>query len=187
MHNRSAFLFIIHHLRKAGMNNLIPPNFRPVSGSISDFAAQLAAAVNLAIQRTGSEKVDLVGHSMGGLIIRFYIEHLGGSSHVSRAVLLGAPVLGTKMAVLSPFKTAQQFRLDSPLVAELNASHSSTNSVNYISIWSDFDNMIIPPENAKMPAPSENIMVRGVGHVALLFSRQVITQLKNTLLKGSAV
>jgi pimeloyl-ACP methyl ester carboxylesterase len=182
LHNRSAFLFIGYRLRRAGLKNLIVPNFRPASASVAQFAERLSEAVEYAISQTGCTEVDIVGHSMGGLVVRHYIEHCGGSSRVGKAVMLGSPVHGTKMAVLSPLTTARQFRIDSPLVAGAGNSDPSWDSVEVVSIWSDFDNIVIPPENARVPEPGKNIVVRGVGHLALLFSGQVFFQLKKILL-----
>ena len=42
-----------------------------------------------------STKVDIVAHSMGGLIARIYIQTLGGENRIDNAVLLGTPHLGS--------------------------------------------------------------------------------------------
>ncbi|NLE03899.1 MAG: alpha/beta fold hydrolase, partial [Crenarchaeota archaeon] len=43
-------------------------------------------------------KVDIVGHSMGGLIARYYIENLGHSSRVAKLITIGTPHWGSYMA-----------------------------------------------------------------------------------------
>jgi hypothetical protein len=50
--------------------------------------------------------------------------------------------------------------------------------VKMVSVWSEFDNIVLPPENALLPEPHTNIMVKNVGHVALLFSRQAFVHLR---------
>lgn len=181
MHNRSAFLVLEHRIRKAGWNNIIAPNFRPASASIRCFADQLSEKVRQAISQTGCDRVNLIGHSMGGLVMRYFIEHLGGSSSVRTAITLGTPHRGTKTAVLGLFDTARQFRPDSTLIAELRLPPSAHDNLNMVSIWSDFDTVVLPPENASLPEPGKNIVVRNVGHVALLFSGQVFTHLRREL------
>src|ERR1700730_4789674 len=42
-----------------------------------------------------SDKVDIVAHSMGGLIARIYIQSLGGDSRVENLIMLGTPHLGS--------------------------------------------------------------------------------------------
>jgi triacylglycerol esterase/lipase EstA (alpha/beta hydrolase family) len=181
MHNRSAFFLLAYRLRRAGLRNLIAPNFLPASASVPHFAEILSETVNSAISQTGCDMVDIVGHSMGGLVLRYYIDNLGGETRVKKAVTLGSPNHGTTMAVLGLFASARQFRIDSALIAEMGRSQRSMDSVERIAIWSDFDNIVIPPENAKLPEPAESIRVHGIGHVALLFSNQVFVQLKRVL------
>ncbi len=185
MSNRSEFFVLRYVLRRMGRTNVILPNFRPSSASIPRFAEQLSDAVKLAMSRTGCDQVDLVGHSMGGLVARYFIEKLGGAGCVHTAMTLGSPHCGTKTATLGLFKTAEQFRPGSPFIRELNESSSSRGSVNMIAVWSDFDNVVLPPENAQLPNPCANVMVTGVGHVAYLFSRQVFEHVRRALCDNS--
>jgi pimeloyl-ACP methyl ester carboxylesterase len=176
MTNRSSLLWLGWRLKKAGRRNIIIPNFRPASASIEDFAQYLAKLVPIACQRAGVEKADLLGHSMGGLVLRYYIERLGGAPFVHTAVTIGAPHLGTKTAVLGLFRTSLQFCPNAPFIREMEASPPAQN-IRMLSIWSEFDNIVLPPQNALLRSPYENVMVKNVGHVALLFSKQVLAHL----------
>jgi triacylglycerol esterase/lipase EstA (alpha/beta hydrolase family) len=51
-------------------------------GDIAASAAQLSTFVNTVLAATGAPKVDLVGHSQGGMMPRYYINFLGGASKV---------------------------------------------------------------------------------------------------------
>lgn len=178
MHNRSAFFLLRYRLSKAGWRNVVSPNFRPATASIPDFAQQLADTVAVALIKSGCDEVDLVGHSMGGLVVRYYIQNLGGASCVRTAITLGSPHRGTKMAALGLFGTAEQFRSDSPVVLGLDEAGTP---VSMTAIWSDFDNIVLPPENARLPEPHRSIMIRGLGHIALLFSDRVFEHVRREL------
>jgi triacylglycerol esterase/lipase EstA (alpha/beta hydrolase family) len=180
MENRSSLFWLGWRLRKAGWRNVIIPNFRPSSASIPKFAEALSEVVSLALKRADARKVDLVGHSMGGLVVRYYIECLGGAEFVHSAVTIGTPHRGTKTAVLGLFGTAAQFRQDSPFVKQLCEAAPAC-GVNMVSIWSEFDNIVLPPENALLPEPYKNLMVKNLGHVALLFSGQVLNMVRLAL------
>lgn len=52
------------------------------------------------LKQTGVRRIDIIGHSMGGLIGLYYIKHLGGQKHVRRLVMMGTPARGTWMALL---------------------------------------------------------------------------------------
>jgi len=179
MTNRSSLLWLGRQLKKDGRRNIIIPNFRPRTATIPEFAADLAAIVTRALERTGADKVDLVGHSMGGLVVRYYVERLGGAPLVRTAITIGSPHGGTKTAVLSLFRTGLQFCTHSGVIDELRCC--APTGVKMVSIWSEFDNIVLPPENALLPHPRRNVMVRNVGHIALLFSRQVLTEVRLAL------
>ncbi|MFH0899393.1 MAG: alpha/beta fold hydrolase [Pseudomonadota bacterium] len=52
------------------------------------------------LAQTGIDRIDIVGHSMGGLIGLYYIKRLGGDKKVRKLILLGTPLAGTWTALL---------------------------------------------------------------------------------------
>lgn len=52
------------------------------------------------LAQTPVGQVDIVGHSMGGLIGLYYVKKLGGAKRVRRLVMIGTPVKGTWAALL---------------------------------------------------------------------------------------
>jgi pimeloyl-ACP methyl ester carboxylesterase len=69
-------------------------------GDIRDSAGLIARKVESIVAQTGIRRVDIVGHSMGGLVALDYLKRLGGRHRVRRLVLLGTPSQGTWSAVL---------------------------------------------------------------------------------------
>jgi hypothetical protein len=67
---------------------------------IRESAAFIAAKVESLAAQTGVEHVDVVAHSMGGLVALDYLKRLEGHRRVRRLVLLGTPSLGTWSALL---------------------------------------------------------------------------------------
>lgn len=51
------------------------------------------------LAQTPWQKIDIVGHSMGGLIGLYYLKKLGGHAHVRRLVMMGTPARGTWVAL----------------------------------------------------------------------------------------
>lgn len=51
------------------------------------------------LSQTSVQRIDIVGHSMGGLIGLYYIKKLGGQARVRRLVMMGTPVRGTWAAL----------------------------------------------------------------------------------------
>ena len=67
-----------------------------VLGNIPEFAENLETEVSNKLTRTGAEKVDIVSHSMGGLVSRFYIEKQGGRKNVGKLIMIQTPNHGSE-------------------------------------------------------------------------------------------
>lgn len=63
-------------------------------------AAVLAGYVDAVRRMTGAEKIDIVAHSMGGLIARRYIDEFAADGSVAQLITLGTPMAGTACAIL---------------------------------------------------------------------------------------
>ena len=104
LHGYLATRGSVHLLEKrlAGLGHIVM-TYRLGSvhlGDIQDSAGFIARKVESLVAQTGVEKVDVVAHSMGGLVALDYLKRLGGHRRVRRRVLLGTPILGTWSALL---------------------------------------------------------------------------------------
>jgi pimeloyl-ACP methyl ester carboxylesterase len=66
--------------------------------SVFDTAVKLGEFINRVKQETGAEQVDLIGHSMGGLIAKAYIADESKSANVRNLIFVGTPHLGAPKA-----------------------------------------------------------------------------------------
>ena len=92
--NRSCLLWLQHRLKEAGYQQVISINTPPWR-DIEALSEQLAKKVDELRIHLKVEKVILIGHSMGGLIARNYVQSRGGSAHVQAMVTLGSPHHGS--------------------------------------------------------------------------------------------
>jgi len=178
-HNRGVFIPLRIRFWKDKISNVFTLNMRPAFASIEDYANQVEEKVNKIISLTNCKKVNLLTHSMGGLVARYYIQELGGSSNVNLCITLACPHNGTKFAILAKGKNGREMRPGSRFLLKLhNGKKDFTKKI--ISIWSDFDNMIIPHENAILDG-AKNIKLEYLGHVAFLLSPRVYKIIKREL------
>ncbi len=70
------------------------------TNTIAENAAILSDYIDSVKKLTGAQKVDLLGHSMGGLISRYYIDRLMSNDEVAQLIMLGSPMAGTNCANL---------------------------------------------------------------------------------------
>ncbi len=69
------------------------------TAGIEDLAALVEEKVARIVKRHDLPKIDIVAHSMGGLIARYYVKRLGGHRYVRSLVTLGTPHHGTPTAI----------------------------------------------------------------------------------------
>ena len=79
--------------------NLGALNARDIRAS----AFQIHRKIESILSQTSVKKIDIVGHSMGGLIGLYYVKKLGGHHRVRKLVMMGTPANGTWVALLGIF------------------------------------------------------------------------------------
>jgi len=148
------------------------------TGEIGASAATLSSFVNEVLADTGAAKVDLVGHSQGGMMPRYYINFLGGASKVSTFVALAPSNYGTTLDGLTTLAgylgatslineglnsvciACTEQEQGSAFLANLNVT-PTVSGVNYTVIESVDDEVVTPYTNALLPAASNvtNVIV----------------------------
>lgn len=112
-------------------------------------------------------RVHLVGHSLGGLVARWYVQELGGHRRVAQTISLGSPFGGTERARPFRFLVGADLHRTSPLLAQLRA-RAHEHDVPHTSIVGEGDAMVVPCESAVFPRGDVHVLP-GCGHNTLLF------------------
>lgn len=183
VHNRSAFLLMQRGLRRAGLGPLHTFQYPSVTGDLERIAHVLRPEVERIVGRSPQETCVLIGHSMGGLIARQYVQELGGHELVDTVVTLGTPHRGTYTAFFGVGRAVEQCRPGSAYLARLERS-ARPGLARWIAYYSDLDLMITPAVSAKLLTPAlaaTNVRVRDIGHLSLLLSRSVLADLIHRL------
>lgn len=181
--NRSIFTVLRRALRGRGFGRTYALNYSPLTDDITAVAGRLAALIDDVCAQTGYERVHIVGHSMGGLVARYYAQRLGGDRHVHTVVTLGTPHAGTQIARGVPWPVARQMRPASRLIREL-AEPAPGCRTRFVAIWSDLDQLVVPQRNARIQHPdlrARNVLLRGIGHMSLPVDRRVVQEITLTL------
>ncbi len=180
--------FLKQRLKLSGYKQVYLFDYYPPKESIEFFARMLSRFVD-DISNETQIKVSIIAHSMGGLISRYYINELGGYKHVERLITLGTPYAGSQLWSFAVCHCGRQMRPGSLLLKQMsNKYDDKLKNIAVTSIYSDFDELVIPQESAVLSiANAENKIVCGVGHVGLLFDNQVYRLIKLALLKQSNV
>ena len=139
-------------------------------------AQELADAVAAVRARTGARRVDLVTHSLGAIVARWYLERLGGNESVDAFVSLAGVNEGTIWAYgCSFFVSCREMVPGSVLLDDLNGTGEPSNGVRAGAWWSPCDITIVPTANAQLPG-ARNTETRCMGHSDLKTDPTVFRQ-----------
>lgn len=172
-----ACMFLLQRRLKGRGYTVFTVLLRPIHAPIEDLSRTLSHRVD-DIRSVRGEKLILIGHSMGGLVSRYYCEKLNGGAHVSQIITIGSPHSGTRLARLGLGRNAYEMRPSSEFLRSL--SGSLLPGVRYAALWSPADNMVIPSPSARLDG-AENIQVEALGHLTLLYSSGVFSSLTRLL------
>ncbi len=178
--NRSAFFPLACNLRWRGVRPVLSFNYRSSDG-IERGAMALRDFLR---QHVRGGRIDLVCHSLGGLVARVYLQELGGARRVDRCITLGAPHSGTYSSYWLTSRVGRELRPDSPLLARLGESQHKAERVRFLSLVGGSDNLVIPRVFA---AHREEVRVPNLGHAGLLFSTRVLQLVADRLLEPASV
>jgi pimeloyl-ACP methyl ester carboxylesterase len=173
--NRAGFLPLQAFLRSRGHRRQLAINYRS-AGSIEALALRLKRELDANVR---GGRIDLVAHSMGGLVARFYLQQLGGARRVDRLVTLGTPHLGTHAANFVPSALVRQLLPESPFIRHLNAL-PPPEGLHVSSLVAGRDLLVQPSEAASCPF-GETVRFDDLGHVELLFRPRVFAEIRSIL------
>ena len=154
---RAVFQKMAVHLVLQGWSvhslNLVPNNG---DVGLDELAKQVADYVTATF--APEQHLDLVGFSMGGIVSRYYVQRLGGINRVQRFITISSPHNGTVVAYGSRRPGCVQMRPDSIFLKDLNSDAVMLGQLNFTSIWTPYDLMIVPANSSQMSVGSEIIV-----------------------------
>ncbi|MGW1073540.1 esterase/lipase family protein [Streptomyces sp. NPDC002537] len=178
-------------------------------GPMRESGRQLAAFVNRVLAATGASRVDLVGHSQGGLLPLYYINRLHGRDKVAHMVGIEPASRGVHLYGLLPLvartpllpqvrdlvcAACGDLTADSPFLRETAEGGYTRPGVEYTTIISRTDGVVTVPEAQLPPAVNvTNIVTQDVcpldltDHGDAVYDDITLRLVRNALAPGAAV
>ena len=119
-------------------------------------------------------RIHLVGHSVGGLVVRWYVQELARDERVVQTISLGSPFAGTRHARYFPTQVGRDIVPGSRLLARLAAGARAGERVPHLSITATDDSVV--PSGARLAA-GESLRIDDCGHNGLIYHRAVAREI----------
>lgn len=175
-------------------------------GAVEKSAEQLGEFIGKVLAATGADEVDVVGHSQGGMMPRYYLKNLDGADKVGKLIglapsnhgtdLSGIVTLGETLGLLDSVndelikscESCVQQEVGSDFITRLNAGGDTVPGVDYTVIQTNGDQVVTPYESAFLEGPGvENILVNEqcaldlTEHLEIAYDPIALTDVLNAL------
>jgi pimeloyl-ACP methyl ester carboxylesterase len=140
-------------------------NLEPLFCSIDDYAPQVEQAVAQLRAQTGQQRVALVGHSMGGLVIRAWMRAFG-DTQLAVAMTLGSPHQGTQITPHAKLPNARQMVWASDWLQALQTSENHQRRALLRVALTEQDAIVFPQTAQTLPGVDTQHF-SGIGHLKL--------------------
>jgi hypothetical protein len=122
-----------------------------------------------------------VGHSLGGLIIRYAVCLLGLDPVVDTAITIATPHRGSRLAWLGLGTAAGQARPDSSVLRRIHAADPPVGT-RWVAYYSNSD-LLVPASSALIGFAdvAVNVLMSNEDHMSILFSPRLATDISSRL------
>jgi pimeloyl-ACP methyl ester carboxylesterase len=177
---RTSLAVLAWRLRQDGFGPIHVVAYRTLFGSLAEATRRFEEEVARALTATAASSVDVVAHSLGGLVARKALRDPALAGRVRKLVTIGCPHQGTKLAALAVDSLGRELHPESDLLHALGEAGPPTPPVAATSIFSTFDALVLPSRSGFLRG-AVNVEIAGVGHNMLLLSSKVHALVREAL------
>ncbi len=141
------------------------------TGPVAESAKELAPFVDAVLAATGAKKADLVGHSQGGMMPRYYMGFLNGAKNVNHLIGIAPSNHGTQGRIVPPpgflpegedtsnpaCQACADQQAGSAFMTELNSIDDTVPGPAYTVIATKYDEVVTPYQNQFLSGSSRKV------------------------------
>jgi pimeloyl-ACP methyl ester carboxylesterase len=127
-------------------------------------------------------RIHLVGHSLGGVVARWYVQEMGGHARVAQTISMASPFRGAAIAERLKIFIGGDLHATSEVLERIRA-RADEHGVPHTSIIAAEDRLIYPAKTAEFHHGEIHVL-EGRGHNTLLFDPEVIDLVVKRVLHG---
>ena len=170
-------------LVQAGFGHIISLNYNSFAADPAAVSAELTHQALETLAAAGAPRIHMVGHSLGGLIVRCALASSAPlSSRTASAVTIASPHRGAWLARLAPGRFAPLMHQGGcPARPEIDAPAPA----RWLAYYADRDR-VVPPASARLDDPrygAANVLIPGAGHLTICRDVRLISSLVPELIR----
>ena len=170
-------------LAEAGFGHIVSVNYNSFATDPVAVSAELTHQALQALAAAGAPRVHLIGHSLGGLIVRCALAASAAlSSQTASAVTIASPHRGAYLARIAPGRCA---RIMHPGSRSCLPEDDAPRPVRWLAYYSDGDR-VVPPTSARLDDPrydAANLLIPDCGHLTICRDVRLIQSLVPELIR----
>lgn len=171
-HNPSGWIAYKHSFKQAGYEDMLFFSYFSFHTEYEEIAQRLMTRIR-AVHAAYARPVVLVGHSLGGLLVRRCVSDAETAERVACAVTLGAPHKGSKLAALGIGGLARSLLYKGKLIHDIEVLDSPA-AMPCLSLFSPIDNFVLPEEGLRIAVKGwTEEQVQPVSHIFMLYSKKI--------------
>jgi pimeloyl-ACP methyl ester carboxylesterase len=183
----SAWTPLRHALAEAGFGHIVTLKYNSFATGPAAVSTELTRQALRALAATGAPRVHLVGHSLGGLIVRGALAASAAlSARTASAVTIASPHRGAALAWIAPGRCARIMQRGHRPV---RTGADAPCPVRWLAYYSDADR-VVPPASARLDEPrcgAANLLIPGCGHLTICRDARLIRSLALELIRSEAL
>jgi pimeloyl-ACP methyl ester carboxylesterase len=170
-------------LVQAGFGHILSFNYNSLAADPAAVSAELTHQALRTLAASGAPRIHLVGHSLGGLIVRRALAASPAlSAQTAGAVTIASPHRGALLARIAPGRCA---RIMHPGPRSEPPDLDASGPVRWLAYYSDADR-IVSPASARLDDPrygAANVLIPGCGHLTICRDVRLIGSLVPELIR----
>ncbi len=179
LHNTATFAWIKQKMALSGWRSFRAVNLSTTQHTIAQMAEQTFETMERMRRQFHSPQVDIVSHSLGGILARYVLQLMQQDGAVRRLITLGTPHQGTEVSRYSLLTHLRELAPGSRTIEDLRNAPPLVKT-QAISVSGNLDMLLWPRDTGHWPGV-RNIRLKGVGHAGLLFSKRVLQIIQSHL------
>ena len=191
-HTSSAWVSVARRFAPLGLPRCHVWTYRSFAQEFDDVVDKLDRRIRRVLEAEPDRDLALVGHSMGGLAIRAWLnrKHDGVGddprSRLAAVVTLGAPHQGSRLACLGTTRMARQLAYRGALIQAIEADDAPP-PCPCLSLRTPVDNMVLPPEGTRIHTSGwREEDTAPVSHIWLLYHGPAIVRAARFILDAAS-